>query len=50
MGIPVGRMAGDYRFSFILPLRDTMFRKVPHVHLPAGTNRPGTGSRRVHGL
>jgi hypothetical protein len=29
VGIPVGRMQGDYRFSFILPVRDEMFRKVP---------------------
>jgi hypothetical protein len=29
VGIPVGRMPGDYRFSFILPLRAEMFRKVP---------------------
>lgn len=29
VGIPVGRMQGDYRFSFILPLRPEMFRKVP---------------------
>jgi len=29
VGIPIGRMDGDYRFSFILPLRDEMFRKVP---------------------
>jgi hypothetical protein len=29
VGIPVGRMAGDYRFSFILPLRAEMFTKVP---------------------
>jgi hypothetical protein len=28
VGIPVGRMQGDYRFSFILPLRKEMFRKV----------------------
>jgi S1-C subfamily serine protease len=28
VGIPVGRMAGDYRFSFILPLRAEMLRKV----------------------
>jgi S1-C subfamily serine protease len=28
VGIPVGRMQGDYRFSFILPLRAEMFRKV----------------------
>ena len=29
VGIPIGRMRGDYRFSFILPLRPEMFRKVP---------------------
>ena len=29
VGIPVGRMQGDYRFSFILPVRKEMFRKVP---------------------
>jgi hypothetical protein len=31
VGIPIGRMQGDYRFSFILPLRPAMFRKVPGV-------------------
>ena len=31
VGIPVGRMDGDYRFSFILPLRAEMFRKVPDL-------------------
>ncbi len=31
VGIPIGRMEGDYRFSFILPLRAEMFRKVPHA-------------------
>jgi len=31
IGIPIGRMQGDYRFSFILPLRDEMLRKVPSV-------------------
>ncbi len=29
VGIPIGRMDGDYRFSFILPLRAEMFRKLP---------------------
>lgn len=29
VGIPIGRMQGDYRFSFILPLRHQMLRKVP---------------------
>lgn len=28
VGIPVGRMQGDFRFSFILPVRAEMFRKV----------------------
>jgi S1-C subfamily serine protease len=28
VGIPIGRMQGDFRFSFILPLRAEMFRKV----------------------
>jgi hypothetical protein len=40
VGIPIGRMQGDYRFSFILPLRPEMFRKVPglmHVEEPAQT-------------
>jgi S1-C subfamily serine protease len=29
VGIPIGRMQGDYRFSFILPIRSEMFRKLP---------------------
>ena len=29
VGIPVGRMQGDYRFSFILPIRAEMLRRVP---------------------
>jgi len=28
VGIPIGRMQGDYRFSFILPMRTEMFRKI----------------------
>jgi hypothetical protein len=31
VGIPIGRMQGDYRFSFILPIRGEMFRKVPEL-------------------
>lgn len=31
VGIPVGRLQGDFRFSFILPLRAEMLRKVPHL-------------------
>jgi hypothetical protein len=33
VGIPIGRMQGDYRFSFILPVRPEMFRKVPGIGL-----------------
>jgi len=33
VGIPIGRMQGDYRFSFILPLRAEMFRKVRGVQV-----------------
>jgi hypothetical protein len=29
VGIQIGRMEADYRFSFILPLRSEMFRKIP---------------------
>src|SRR5688572_30367965 len=36
VGIPIGRMQGDYRFSFILPVRQEMFRKIPGF--AAGTN------------
>jgi S1-C subfamily serine protease len=32
VGIPIGRMQGDYRFSFILPLRSEMFRKVSFMN------------------
>jgi len=43
VGIPIGRMQGDYRFSFILPVRPEMFRKVPglgaaEVHTVAESN------------
>jgi len=31
VGIPIGRMQGDFRFSFILPLRPEMFRRIPRV-------------------
>jgi hypothetical protein len=33
VGIPIGRMQGDYRFSFILPVRAEMFRKVPGLRV-----------------
>jgi hypothetical protein len=32
VGIPIGRMQGDYRFSFILPVRSEMFRKIPGLY------------------
>jgi hypothetical protein len=34
VGIPIGRMQGDFRFSFILPMRAEMFRKIPHYQAP----------------
>jgi hypothetical protein len=40
VGIPIGRMQGDYRFSFILPLRREMFRKIT---LPKQVDAPPAG-------
>ncbi len=37
VGIPIGRMQGDFRFSFILPIRAEMLRKLPHEAAPAAT-------------
>ena len=34
VGIPIGRMQGDYRFSFILPIRAEMLRKLPSYEQP----------------
>jgi len=34
VGIPIGRMQGDYRFSFILPIRPEMLRKLPAYEQP----------------
>jgi hypothetical protein len=31
VGIPIGRLDGDYRFSFLLPLRAEMLRKVQQI-------------------
>ena len=36
VGIPIGRMQGDYRFSFILPVRGEMFRKIPGLYPSTG--------------
>jgi S1-C subfamily serine protease len=46
VGIPVGRMQGDFRFSFILPLRDEMFQKVKFG--PAPTAAVLSRSTRSH--
>jgi hypothetical protein len=35
VGIPIGRMQGDYRFSFILPIRAEMLRKLPSYESPS---------------
>ena len=40
VGIPIGRMQGDYRFSFILPLREEMLRKVPEALMAAPAHQP----------
>jgi hypothetical protein len=40
VGIPIGRMQGDYRFSFILPIRAEMLRKIPRIHEPSGPLAP----------
>jgi S1-C subfamily serine protease len=37
VGISIGRMQGDYRFSFILPLRPEMFRRVPGLAAQGST-------------
>jgi S1-C subfamily serine protease len=34
VGIPIGRMQGDYRFSFILPIRGEMLRRLPSDEQP----------------
>ncbi len=34
VGIPIGRMQGDYRFSFILPIRSEMLRRLPSDEQP----------------
>ncbi len=38
VGIPIGRMQGDFRFSFILPIRAEMLRKLP----PPATPEPAS--------
>ena len=43
VGIPIGRMQGDYRFSFILPIRPEMFRKVPGLGHADEVSAPTAG-------
>jgi hypothetical protein len=43
VGIPIGRMQGDYRFSFILPVRPEMFRKVPALGQQDEASAPTAG-------
>jgi hypothetical protein len=43
VGIPIGRMQGDFRFSFILPLRAEMFRKLQSYEPPTMPNVVATG-------
>jgi hypothetical protein len=40
VGIPIGRMQGDYRFSFILPIRPEMLRKLPTYEQPEPESAP----------
>jgi hypothetical protein len=41
VGIPIGRMQGDYRFSFILPIRTEMLRKLPTYEQPEAVTTAG---------
>jgi S1-C subfamily serine protease len=43
VGIPIGRMQGDYRFSFILPLRPEMLRRVPRTAAAPVRSTTGRG-------
>ena len=45
VGIPIGRMQGDFRFSFILPLRREMFRKVPGMQFTQPAVAQAAGER-----
>ncbi|MDQ3069573.1 MAG: serine protease [Acidobacteriota bacterium] len=50
VGIPVGRMQGDYRFSFILPVRSEMFRKVPGLARAQTQTQPQALAAVLHPL
>ena len=49
VGIPIGRMQGDFRFSFILPLRPEMFRKVPGLLTPEAPRYGPAAAAALHG-
>ena len=46
VGIPIGRMQGDYRFSFILPIRAEMLRKLPTTNSPNRRWLPSPNNRK----
>lgn len=46
VGIQVGRLDGDYRFSFILPLRSEMFRKLSGLPLATADRTPSAAPER----
>jgi hypothetical protein len=46
VGIPIGRMQGDYRFSFILPIRAEMLRKLPAHEQPEAPHTVVAGAEQ----
>ena len=48
VGIPIGRMQGDYRFSFILPIRAEMLRKLPTYEQPEPAAHAAVASADQH--
>jgi hypothetical protein len=47
VGISIGRRVEDYRFSFILPLRAEMFRRIPPDDLEAGAPAPSAAAAKL---
>jgi hypothetical protein len=48
VGIPIGRMQGDYRFSFILPIRGEMLRRVPALDAPVAAPQAVATAEQQH--
>jgi Trypsin-like peptidase domain len=48
VGIPIGRMQGDYRFSFILPIRAEMLRRLPTYEQPAPVAHAAVAAEDQH--